>query len=44
MKKEITKKIVKKMIKGSEAKDVKQDAKMMGNAVIKTKMKKKDCK
>ena len=44
MKKEVTKKVVKKMIKKSEAKDIMQDKKMMGNAVLKEKMKKKDCK
>lgn len=44
MKKEVSKKEVKKMIKSSEAKDMKQDKKMMGNAVLKAKMKKKDCK
>lgn len=35
MKKELMKKDVKKMIKKSEAKDVKQDKKMMGNGVLK---------
>ncbi len=44
MKKEVTKKEVKKMIKKSEKKDVMQDKKMMGNEVLKSKMKKKDCK
>lgn len=40
----IAKKEVKKMIKKSEKKDKIQDKKMMGNDVIKTKMKKaKDC-
>lgn len=45
MKKEVTKKAVVKMIKKSEAKDIKQDKKMMGNAVLKANMKKgkKDC-
>jgi len=43
MKKEVTKKIVKKMIKKSEHKDIAQDKKMMGNAVLKGKMK-KGCK
>lgn len=42
--KPVAKKEVVKMIKKSEAKDVKQDKKMMGNAVLKAKMKKKDCK
>lgn len=32
------------MIKVSEKKDMKQDKKMMGNEVLKKKMKKKDCK
>jgi hypothetical protein len=32
------------MIKKSEDKDVKLDKKMMGNEVLKAKMKKKDCK
>lgn len=40
----VTKKEVKKLIKKSEAKDAKQDKKMMGNEVLKSKMKKKDCK
>lgn len=40
----VTKKDVTKMIKKSEAKDMKQDKKMMGNEVLKAKMKKKDCK
>jgi hypothetical protein len=35
---------VKKMIKKSEVKDMKEDKKMMGNKVLKDKMKKKDCK
>jgi len=38
------KKEVVKMIKKSEIKDKKDDKKMMGNALLKTKMKKKDCK
>lgn len=42
--KAVTKKVVGKMIKKSESKDKKDDKKMMGNAVIKSKMKKKDCK
>jgi hypothetical protein len=44
MKKDVTNKEVKKMIKKSEKKDVMQDKKMMGNEVLKAKMKKKDCK
>ncbi len=44
MKNMLAKKEVKKMIKKSETKDMKQDKKMMGNEVLKTKMKKKDCK
>jgi hypothetical protein len=48
MQKEVTRKAVKKMInkddKKMEKKDVKQDKKMMGNEVLKAKMKKKDCK
>ena len=44
MKKEVNTKDVKKMIKKSEKKDVMQDKKMMGNELIKAKMKKKDCK
>ena len=48
MKKEVTKKVVKKMIKKSDKKedmkDMKQDKKMMGNELLKAKMKKKDCK
>ncbi len=44
MKKEVTKKDVKKMIKKSEKKDVMQDKKMMGNGVLKSKTNKKDCK
>ncbi len=32
------------MIKSSEKKDKKEDKKMMGNEVLKAKMKKKDCK
>ena len=35
MKKEITKREVKKMIKKSEKKDIMQDKKMMGNKVMK---------
>ena len=35
MKKEVTKKEVKKMIKKSEKKDIMQDKKMMGNKVLK---------
>lgn len=42
--KSVTKKEVGKMIKKSEVKDKKDDKKMMGNAVLKAKMKKKDCK
>jgi hypothetical protein len=44
MKKELGKKEVKRMIKKSEVKDKKEDKKMMGNEVLKAKMKKKDCK
>ena len=44
MKKGMDKTAVKKMIKKSEAKDKIEDKKMMGNAVLKAKMKKKDCK
>lgn len=48
MKKDVTKKAVGKMIKTAakkeEKKDIKQDKKMMGNEVLKAKMKKKDCK
>ena len=40
----VTKKEVTKMIKKSEVKDKKEDKKMMGNEVLKAKMKKKDCK
>jgi hypothetical protein len=32
------------MIKKSEAKDKVEDKKMMGNSLLKAKMKKKDCK
>lgn len=35
MKKEVTQKTVQKMIKKSEAKDIKQDKKMMGNKILK---------
>ena len=42
-KKEV-KKMIKKTSKKEDKKDMKQDKKMMGNAVVKTKMKKKDCK
>ena len=48
MKNMVDKKEVKKMIKKSdkkeEKKDFMQDKKMMGNELIKNKMKKKDCK
>ena len=44
MKEKVTKKTVKKMIKQSEIKDAKLDKKMMGNEVLKAKIKKKDCK
>ena len=48
MKNMVDKKEVKKMIKKTEKKeekkDMKQDKKMMGNTVLKAKMKKKDCK
>ena len=44
MKNMIGKKEVKKMIQKSEKDDIKQDKKMMGNKVLKAKMKKKDCK
>jgi hypothetical protein len=42
-KKEV-KKMIKKADKKEEKKDMKQDKKMMGNEVLKAKMKKKDCK
>lgn len=42
--KNLAKKEVVKMIKKSEVKDKKEDKKMMGNAVLKAKMKKKNCK
>jgi hypothetical protein len=38
------KKEIKSAVKKSEKKDMMQDKKMMGNAVLKDKMKKKDCK
>jgi hypothetical protein len=38
------KNMLKKSEKKEEKKDLKQDKKMMGNAVLKGKMKKKDCK
>jgi hypothetical protein len=44
MKGMVAKKEVKKLIKKSEKKDMKEDKKMMGNKVLKDKMKKKDCK
>lgn len=40
MKKEMKKEVTRKAVK----KDVKQDKKMMGNELLKAKMKKKDCK
>lgn len=36
-------KMIKKSEKKEEKKDIKQDKKMMGNKVLKNKMKKKDC-
>lgn len=41
MRKEVTRKEVKKMVKNAAVKDLKQDKKMMGNEVLK---KDKDCK
>lgn len=38
------KEMIKKSAKKEEKKDMKQDKKMMGNEVLKDKMKKKDCK
>jgi hypothetical protein len=36
--------MIKKSAKKEEKKDMKQDKKMMGNEILKDKMKKKDCK
>ena len=44
MKNEVTKKAVTKMIKKSEKKDMMKDKRMMGNEMLKAKMKKKDCR
>lgn len=38
------KEMIKKSAKKEEKKDMKQDKKMMGNEILKDKMKKKDCK